>query len=212
MSKFIINAGHTLTDSGSGAIGLINESKENRAVVSHVIKLLKQLGHTVIECTIDKSENYLKEAVATANKHDADLAVSIHFNAGGGTGTETLVFDSNAIPNKYAKAINKEITAAFGYTDRGIKQRPDLYWLRATTSKAILIECCFCDSKSDVAKYSPEKMAAAIVKGLVGESPSDTSDELLAVCVGAYSNKATADKVLAEVKAKGYKDAYLIKR
>ena len=60
MSTFIINAGHTLQGKGTGAVGFLNESKENRAVANHVIKLLKQLGHSVIDCTIDKSDNYLK--------------------------------------------------------------------------------------------------------------------------------------------------------
>ena len=218
---FTINAGHTLQGKGTGAVGFLNESKENRAVVAHVIKLLKQLGHSVIDCTIDKSDNYLKEAVAAANKHKADLAVSIHFNSSGDSsanGVETLVYNSsNDYTNKYANAINKEI-AALGYRNRGIKQRQDLYWLKNTTSKAILIECCFVSNKADSDKYNAVKMAEAIVKGLVGKLPTnnsnsstDSSEKLYAVCVGAYS-KVNADRILIEVKSKGYKDAYLIPR
>ena len=218
---FTINAGHTLQGKGTGAVGFLNESKENRAVVAHVIKLLKQLGHSIIDCTIDKSDNYLKEAVAAANKHKADLAVSIHFNSSGDSsanGVETLVYNSsNDYTNKYANAINKEI-AALGYRNRGIKQRQDLYWLKNTTSKAILIECCFVSNKADSDKYNAVKMAEAIVKGLVGKLPTnnsnsstDSSEKLYAVCVGAYS-KVNADRILLEVKSKGYKDAYLIPR
>ena len=222
MSTFIINAGHTLQGKGTGAVGFLNESKENRAVVAHIIKLLKQLGHSVTDCTIDKSDNYLKEAVAAANKHKADLAVSIHFNSSSDSsanGVETLVYNSNNdYTNKYANAINKEI-AALGYRNRGIKQRQDLYWLKNTTSKAILIECCFVSSKADSDKYNAVKMAEAIVKGLVGKLPAntsnsstDSSEKLYAVCVGAWKDKDTADRVLLEVKSKGYKDAYLIPR
>lgn len=221
MSTFIINAGHTLQGKGTGAVGFLNESKENRAVVAHIIKLLNQLGHSVIDCTIDKSDNYLKEAVAAANKHKADLAVSIHFNSSddsSANGVETLVYNSNNdYTTKYANAINKEI-AALGYRNRGIKQRQDLYWLKNTTSKAVLIECCFVSNKSDSDKYNAVKMAEAIVKGLVGKLPSNTSnsstnssEKLYAVCVGAYS-RVNADRVLLEVKSKGYKDAYLIPR
>ncbi len=212
--KLAINAGHTITGVGTGAIGYINESKENREVAKLVIKMLKQLGHSVIDCTIDKSDNYLKDAVSIANNYKADLAVSIHFNAGGGTGVETLVYDGNDITNKYAKSVNKEISS-LGYKNRGVKQRPELYWLKATTAKAILIECCFVDSKEDISKYSANKMAEAITKGLVGELPSDKvideQNDLYAVCVGAYTRK-NADRILDEVKSKGYKDAYLIQR
>ena len=62
-------------------------------------------------------------------------------------------------------------------------------------------------------------MAEAIVKGLVGKLPAntsnsstDSSEKLYAVCVGAWKDKDTADRVLSEVKSKGYKDAYLIPR
>lgn len=212
--KLAINAGHTITGVGTGAVGHINESKENREVTKLVIQMLKQLGHSVIDCTIDKSDNYLKDAVNIANNYNVDLAVSIHFNAGGGTGVETLVYNGHDIPNKHAKSVNKEISS-LGYKNRGVKQRPDLYWLKATTAKAILIECCFVDSKEDISKYSAKKMAEAITKGLVGELPLDKTigeqSDLYAVCVGAYTRK-NADRILEEVKLKGYKDAYLISR
>lgn len=222
MSTFIINAGHTLQGKGTGAVGFLNESKENRAVVAHIIKLLNQLGHSVIDCTIDKSDNYLKEAVAAANKHKADLAVSIHFNSSddsSANGVETLVYNSNNdYTTKYANAINKEI-AALGYRNRGIKQRQDLYWLKNTTSKAVLIECCFVSNKSDSDKYNAVKMAEAIVKGLVGKLPSNTSnsstnssEKLYAVCVGAWKDKDTANKKVEELKKKGYSDTYIIIR
>lgn len=196
MSTFTINAGHTLQGKGTGAVGFLNESKENRAVVVHVIKLLKQLGHSVIDCTIDKSDNYLKDAVAAANKHKADLAVSIHFNCSSDSsanGVETLVYNSNNdYINKYANAINKEI-AALGYRNRGIKQRQDLYWLKNTTSKAILIECCFVSSKADSDKYNAVKMAEAIVKGLVGKLPANISNSSTDSSNSCYTVKVTAN-------------------
>lgn len=196
MSTFIINAGHTLTGKGTGAVGFINESKENRAVANHVIKLLKDLGHTVINATIDKSNTYLEDAVAVANKHKADLAVSIHFNSSNdpaANGVETLVYNSkNDYTNKYANSINKEI-AALGYRNRGIKQRQDLYWLRKTTSKTILIECCFVSNKADSDKYNSVKMAESIVKGLVGKLPANTSNSSTSASTGSYLVKVTAD-------------------
>ena len=43
------------------------------------------------------------------------------------------------------------------------------------------------------------------------KTTSSTGTQLYAVCVGAYS-KANADKILKEVKDKGYSSAYLIPR
>ena len=62
------------------------------------------------------------------------------------------------------KAIKK-----LGFKDRGVKERKDLYVLHRTISPAMLIECCFVDDKDDVELYDYKKMAAAIVKGILGE-------------------------------------------
>ncbi|KIE48337.1 N-acetylmuramoyl-L-alanine amidase family protein [Clostridium argentinense CDC 2741] len=44
-----------------------------------------------------------------------------------------------------------------GYTNRGIKDGSNLYVIRNTKAKAMLIECCFCDNKEDMNKYDAEK-------------------------------------------------------
>lgn len=50
--------------------------------------------------------------------------------------------------------------------NRGVKERRDLYVINNTNMKAILVECAFCDSKTDMTGYSEEGMAEAIFKGL----------------------------------------------
>lgn len=84
--KVILNAGHTKSGAGSGVVGYINESTETRRVVSLVKHYLKGKGHTVVVANVDKAESqnaYLQKVVQKANAHaDADLFVSIHFNAG----------------------------------------------------------------------------------------------------------------------------------
>ena len=37
-----------------------------------------------------------------------------------------------------------------------------------------------------------------------------TNNKLYKVCIGAYKNKANADKILDEAKSKGFKDSYII--
>ncbi len=62
------------------------------------------------------------------------------------------------------------------YTNRGIKDGSNLYVIRNTKAKAMLIECCFCDSKEDMDKYDAERMASAIVEGIVGKSIPNNSN------------------------------------
>ena len=81
-----VHAGHNPAGKvACGAVGLINESTENRMVKDEVIGQLRQLGHTVYDCTVDNGTgqaDVLKKIVAKCNAHAVDLDVSIHFNSG----------------------------------------------------------------------------------------------------------------------------------
>jgi N-acetylmuramoyl-L-alanine amidase len=215
-----INAGHTLTGEGSGAVGIKNESIENRKVAKEVIKYLKLLGHTVIECTVDKAPTqkaYLDSVVAMANKHKSDYFISIHFNASNGKGHGAEVFTYNGIKLDPAERIVKNI-ASLGYVNRGVKDGSHLAVIRNTKAKGILIECCFIDNKDDMAKYDADKMARAIVEGLTNQKiiepkvetvvPKD--DKLYKVCIGAFKDRNNALKLIEDAKKKGYTSAYMI--
>ena len=139
--RICVVAGHTSEGKGTGAVGYINESAENRVVAKKVVEYLKQAGHEATYGEINKSDNYLAEQVAIANRSKYDLVVQIHFNAGGGTGTETLYKTNSG--KKYAEQVTKSLGKM--YKQRGIKQRTDLYWLNKTSSPAILIETCFAE-------------------------------------------------------------------
>lgn len=49
-----VHAGHNPAGKvACGAVGIINESTENRRVKDEVISQLRELGHTVYDCTCD---------------------------------------------------------------------------------------------------------------------------------------------------------------
>ena len=184
-----IHAGHNPAGKvACGAVGLINESTENRRVKDEVISQLRELGHTVYDCTVDNGtgqSDVLKKIVAKCNSHTADLDVSVHFNSGAAdqkgngktTGVEVLIYKKGNAAQSYAKNVADAISE-LGYTERsdktspvnGVKLRPDLYVLKNTKAPAMLIECCFVDDKDDVEKYDYYSMASAIVKGITGQS------------------------------------------
>ena len=161
-----------------GAVGLIKESTEARKVAKEVIRILREKGHTVYNCTVDNGasqSDVLKKIVTKCNLHKVDLDVSIHFNAGASdkkgngktTGTEVLIYSENSKAKPYANRTAKAI-AKLGFKNRGVKIRDNLYFLHRTNSPAMLIECCFVDDKDDVKLYDYKKMAEAIVKGILG--------------------------------------------
>ncbi len=181
-----IHAGHNPDGMTAwGAVGLIRESTEARAVKDRVVVQLTAMGHTVHDCTCNNGtskQDVLKRIVAACNSHEVDLDISIHFNAGAQaesdgktTGTEVLVYNnaSGAVP--WAQQIADSI-AALGYRNRGIKERPGLYVLKHTKAPALLIECCFVDDPDYVALYNVDRMAAAIVAGIVGQAAETTAD------------------------------------
>ena len=101
-----VHAGHNPDGKvACGAIGFIQESTEARKVKNEVIRQLRQMGHTVYDCTCENGSSQadvLSKIVAACNAHTVDLDVSIHFNAGAGdltgngrtTGTEVLVYNT----------------------------------------------------------------------------------------------------------------------
>lgn len=181
---FNTHAGHNPDGKvGCGAVSLLKESTENRRVNTELMRQLRALKHTVYDCTVDNgtsSSDVLSKIVAKCNAHTVDWDISIHFNAaandkkgnGKTTGVEVYIYDINdtATKNK-ANAICNEISK-LGFKNRGVKQRQDLYVIRKTKAKAMLIECCFVDDKDDVDLYNKlgvTKFVAAIVKGLTGQ-------------------------------------------
>ena len=50
-----LNAGHTLSGSGSGTSGVIVESIETRKVCNRLTEMLKACGVEVVPCTVDKA-------------------------------------------------------------------------------------------------------------------------------------------------------------
>lgn len=172
--KIILNAGHTLKGAGSGAVGFLNESNETRRVVSLVKHYLTGKGHKVVIANVDratKQEAYLQSVVARANEHsDADLFVSVHFNAGGGTGCECFTYKGKKSPA--AVGICEELSK-YGFRNRGVKDGSKLYVIKKTEMPAVLVEVCFVDNKKDCELYenvTVNRVAQAITRGILKNS------------------------------------------
>ena len=181
-----VHAGHNPDGMvACGAIGLIRESTEARAVKDRVIAQLAAMGHTVRDCTCNNGadqNDVLKKIVAVCNAQETDLDISIHFNAGAQseadghtTGTEVYVYSTSSAATAYAQRVVDSI-ATLGFRNRGVKERQSLYVLRHTKAPAMLIECCFVDDPEDVALYNADRMAAAIVAGIMGQTTETTAD------------------------------------
>ena len=177
MARIGIDLGHGV-GSDRGAEGYILEETIINEVGSKVIAKLRALGHTVIETRPSSCSgltNSLSQRCEKANNNNCDIFLSIHANAGGGVGTEIFTYKGREVD--WARRILNNVVA-LGFRNRGVKGN-SLYVTNHTSMTSALLEVCFVDNQSDVNLYKSigsEKIADAIVKGLVGTTTSTTTN------------------------------------
>ncbi|MBN1062360.1 LysM peptidoglycan-binding domain-containing protein [Clostridium botulinum] len=161
-----IDIGHNV-NFDSGAVGIRKEDELNKLVGETLINKFKSTNINVINCTPYNAvslHDSLNQRTVAANKGKADLFISIHHNSGGGRGSEALCL-TGRIAEKIGDSVLNELSS-IGFYNRGVKDRRDLFVINQTVMPALLIECAFCDSASDMNGYNPESVANAIFKGI----------------------------------------------
>ena len=178
--KIAVDCGHTLKNADTGAQGCLGREEERtREIGALVMNKLKALNHTVINCTVDNANSVtesLQARVNKANSNNADVFVSIHLNAFNCNAHGTEVYISPHASRK-SKEIGQNVVrelAQLGFVNRGVNTN-NLYVCNHTIMPAILVECCFVDSEIDKKLYNAEKIANAIVRGLVGTKATTAS-------------------------------------
>lgn len=156
-----------------GASGFIDEYDCDRELVAHLIPAFEDQGWYVTDCSNDAAtvNGELAEECRAANESGADLFVAVHFNAGGGTGTEVWYHEGSSAAS-YAESVSAELASALGLRNRGPKATTGLYVLNRTTMPAILVEVCFVDTEQDADAWHAapwDALVGAVVRGLGGD-------------------------------------------
>lgn len=178
--KICISIGHGKSARGgydSGALGgNYQEFKIGREIGKYIGEIFK--GY---DCKADvinyDATLYLTERIAHVNKHGYDLAMEIHLNAAGGTGSEVYYKHKSSTGKKLAGTISKSIANTFGIRDRGAKVKinpsngTDYFgFVRSCKCESLLIETVFIDTARDrkhVETAAGQKQCAeAIVKAI----------------------------------------------
>ena len=154
-----ISIGHGKSAKGgydSGALGgNYQEFKIAREIGKYIGEVFKGYNCTADVINYDATL-YLTDRIAHVNKHGYDLAMEIHLNASGGTGSEVYYKHKSAMGKKLAGAISKSIANTFGIRDRGAKVKinpangTDYFgFVRSCKCESLLIETVFIDTASD---------------------------------------------------------------
>ena len=209
--RIYINPGHS--DKDPGAMGYEKERDLNVKVSQYQQDYLLENYDCQVRMNPGTLGN-LSAIAKDANDWGADLFVSNHFNAGGGDGWEGLVYNSTRVP--LGQCFEKHVKEA-GQNSRGVKLRPDLAVLRLTHMPAVLNEGAFVDNKADIADWNEdgelEKLGIAYAKAtaefLKLEACKVEENVRYRVQVGAYREKANAEKMQESLKNAGF-DAVVV--
>jgi len=167
-SKVIyLDAGHGGSDPGAIGNGL-HEKDVTLDIALRTKKELEAAGYTVIMSRTTDKYLSLSERTNHANRVNADIFVSIHINAGGGTGIETWKMANGPKPsesNKLATHIQNETIKQTGSRDRGVKDK-NLHVNRESNMPSALVELGFIDTVSDANKLKQASFKNKAAKGI----------------------------------------------
>lgn len=219
MTKIFINSGHGGKDVGATGNGL--REKDLTLEIGKQIVVQLRNEYTGIEVKHFRSNDTfysLDQIVKESNRFKPDLFVSVHINAGGGTGFESFMFNG-AVSSKtsgYQAIIHEEIMKKIkGYSvvDRG-KKKANFAVLRGTTSPATLTETLFIDTKKDAELLKNSSFIKDVVAGHVNGIARvlklkkkvfvPTGDVYYRVVTGSFNDMSNAEKRMKDLHAKGF--------
>ena len=165
----------------SGAVGQ-NGAKEKDVVLQIGLLVKAALERNGIDVVMTREKDIasgklvIADRCRIANNAGVDYLVSIHANADGdrddktGFGTETWAYSTTSAGYPLAKAVQKELVAANGLADRGVKAKA---WdiLKGTRAPAILVETAFINNSAEERLLTDAAFqrltAESIAKGIV---------------------------------------------
>ena len=173
--KVYIDAGHNHSGADTGALGCgLSEHNITYYIASKVEKMLTSKGITVKMSRNTVTDNVglgrtvndsLYARYNGANQWGADIFISIHCNAGGGTGCEVYCYKTGGESEKLAKTTLNGILYNTNLSSRGVKTA-SFAVIKNTTMPAILVETAFIDNAKDAKLLGSEDGQAVIAKGI----------------------------------------------
>ena len=216
MLKIALTAGHYLETAGKRCLKSLDKNETREWVLNDRIcdkieaKLKAYTGYSLlrIDDTTGKKAISVEDRAAAANKFGADIYISVHHNAGieGGKGGGIMAYTYLKV-DQTTKDWQKELYNAL-IKQTGLKgdrlsplASADLGECRLTAMPAIILECGFMDSATDVPIILTEEFAegcaTAIVEVLVKRGKLTKKPVII-------TKTLTPEELLADLKAQGY--------
>ena len=233
MFKIALGAGHGLNTPGKRCLKSLdpNETREwwlNDRICDFIEEGLKAYtGYELLrldDSDDGKDDVALSIRTKKANTWGADFYLSVHHNAGA-NGSTAGGIEAYAHTNASAAAVQwrdtlyDELIKQTGLKGNRAnpKAKANFQVLRETSMPAVLLELGYMDSKTDVpvilsnayAKQCAAAIVAVIVeRGGLTKNKAQPAGVLYRVQLGAFADRANAEKLADELEAKGYQ-AYI---
>lgn len=163
MASFV-SAGHHLKDSGAIGSGT-QENLETIGFRNLVVPICKQRGLKVF---VDDDKDSLATYLSKIKTGDGSVVVEFHFDAATGqaSGSTAIVgVDADQNDKDFAKELVDTTASILGIPNRGVISEANSHrgrlGLMRKTGIVSLLEICFIDNPSDMAKYNQNKVKLA---------------------------------------------------
>jgi N-acetylmuramoyl-L-alanine amidase len=219
MSKIIaVDDGHGLKTSGKRTPDGYKENFFNHFTKEYLIDELEYNGFKIVDVSPTRDDNSLADRCNRANKGNADIFVSIHFNAYIGewqtkaSGIETYSYPGSVEGKKLCEKIHNQLIKGTKQNNRGVKTAK-FYVLKYTIMPAVLCECGFMDNKTESALMKStafrKECSQEIAKGICdffGKTYKEqtTTTVKYYVQAGAFSKEENAKELVEKLKKDGY--------
>lgn len=217
MVKIFLDPGHGGSDPGATGNGL--QEKNITLSLASTIRnfLINEYENVEVQMSRTGDETVsLTSRTNAANSWGADFYLSIHVNAGGGTGFESYIYPNVGAPTTtYQQDIHEEVLKVVNFSNRGQKQA-NFHVLRETIMDAVLTENGFIDNTSDAEKLRSTAFISSLARGHTNglarafnlrrkttNIPSP-GKEVYRVQIGAFRTKENADGLAKRAVSNGF--------
>ena len=207
MYKIFIDPGHGGRDPGAVGNGM-READIALEVSKRMRDILEGAGLDVMLSRDEDVSVGINERWQMANRWSADYLISIHVNAGRGTGAETLYAHSNAL--SFARAMQDGYSNEMKLVNRRVWHRSDVGVLRHSICPGVLVELAFIDSPPhnpdiEILRSKRDEMSQALANALIKYLEIDLKKEGRFATVGEVPlwGRATIEKMVNQGLLKG---------
>jgi len=134
------------------------EGEFNRTIVCGIVQALSNMNINYVVITPEYEDISLKERVIRANQYDPheSFFISVHSNAGGGSGFEVFTSPGQTKSDEIATIMGEEFKRIFphkklraDFSDQDLDKEAKFYVLTKTNMPAILTENFFMDNEDE---------------------------------------------------------------